>query len=380
MKLLEKIVLAQDFGKSSKNVVASAIEFAKVFQSVIVPVHILPTDILNEKVKLLLNETANEKLEETAKQIKDDGVAVGEPILEFNTASEGIVQAAVSVNANIIITGSGETQKADKLQLGTTTTRIIQKSEKPVFVIKEGVILNVHHILCPVDFSNASKRALKNALTMARRFKSELTILAVCELQATTWFASEDNTEKENELQFKRHQEEFASFLKEFNFTDINWTKESPKGIPAEEILTAISRKMIDLLVIGTTGRSGLNRLLMGSVTEKVIREVPCSFLTLKAEDAIILQLETNIRDIEKLNEMALNLMKDGFYEESLGQFEYCLQINNMHVPAYFNIAKVYDKLNDSKKAEHYRKWGQQIKDRMWYARIEEEARKSRGQ
>ncbi len=42
MKLLEKILVAQDFGKSSKNVVSSAIELAKIFQSTIIPIHILP--------------------------------------------------------------------------------------------------------------------------------------------------------------------------------------------------------------------------------------------------------------------------------------------------------------------------------------------------
>ena len=85
----------------------------------------------------------------------------------------------------------------------------------------------------------------------------------------------------------------------------------------------------------------------MGSVTEKVIREVPCSFLTLKSEDVINLQLDTDIKDLENLDRTAMQLMKDGFYEEAISQFKLCLNINNMHVPAYFGIAKVYEKLND---------------------------------
>jgi len=91
------------------------------------------------------------------------------------------------------------------------------------------------------------------------------------------------------------------------------------------------------------------------------------------------LQLETNIRDIEKLHQTALKLIDDGFYEEAIAQLELCLTINNMHVPAYFGIAKVYDKLNDTVKAEQYRKRGLDIKDRMWYTKVEEEVRKLRG-
>lgn len=379
MKLLENILLAQDFSKSSKNVLETAIELAKVFQSKIIPIHVFPDDIMNEKVESLLKETAMTKLEETTEKIKNGGVDVGKPILEFGSPSDGIVRAAVRVNANLILTGSGEHHKGDRFQLGITTERIIQKSEKPVLVVKEGLPLNVQHILCPVDFSEASKRALKNAITMAHRFRAELTILGVCELQGLTWFTSEKDREEENDTRCNQHKVKFDEFLKGFNLSGLNWTKETPKGNPAEEILSTISRKMVDLLVMGTTGRSGLNRLIMGSITEKVVREVPCSFLTLKSEDVITLQLETNIRDIENLYNTAVQLIEDGFYQEAIDQFKACLGINNMHVPAYFGIAKAYEKLNEPEKAKVYRDNGREIKEKIWYAKIEEEVRKLRG-
>ncbi|WP_303315768.1 universal stress protein [Flavivirga abyssicola] len=379
MKLLDKILLAQDFSESSKNVVETSMELAKVFQSEVIPIHILPDDIVNEKVKLLLRETAMEKLEETVKKIKNGGAEVGKPLLEFGSPHDGIVREAVHVNANLIVTGSGESRKGDRFQLGTTTERIIQKSEKPVFVVKEDVPLNVQHILCPVDFSEASKRALKNAIIIARRFRAELTILGVCELQGSIWFMSEKDREDENDIRCDQHKAKFDAFLKDFNLSNLQWTKETPKGNPAEEILSTISRKMIDLLVMGTVGRTGLNRLIMGSVTKKVVREVPCSFLTLKSEDVIALQLETNIRDIENLYKTAIQLDADGFYQEAIGQLKACLNINNMHVPAYFSLAKMYEKLNDPEKAKSYRKNGRDIKDKIWYTKIEEEVRKLRG-
>lgn len=378
MKLLEKILLAQDFSKSSENVVETAIELAKVFRSEVIPIHVLPDDIVNEKVNSLLNETALMKLNETAKRIKSEGVEVGKPMLEFGSPHDRIVKAAVRVNANLILVGSGENRKGDRFQLGTTTERIIQKSEKPVFVAKEGMPLNVQHILCPVDFSAASKQALKNAITMAHRFRAELTILGVCELQGLAWFTSEKDKEAENGIRSAQHKAKFDEFLKGFNLSGLNWAKETPKGDPAEEILSTISRKMVDLLVMGSVGRTGLNRLIMGSVTEKVVREVPCSFLTLKSEDVITLQMETNIQDIENHYGTAMQLMEDGFYEESIGQLKVCLNINNMHVPAYFGIAKVYEKLNNPEKAKIYRDNGREIMEKIWYTKIEEEARKYR--
>jgi universal stress protein E len=379
MKLLEKILVANDFSKASDNVISSAIELAKIFRSTIIPIHVLPDDIVNDKVRSLLNETALKKLKETNDLIKKEDVEVGKPLLMVGAPHEAIVRAAVDVNANLILLGSGETKKGDTFHLGTTAERIIQKSEKPVFVIKEGILLNVHHILCPVDFSTASKRALKNAITMARKFKSELTILAVSELQGSTWFASEKDKKKENELRYKLHKEEFDAFLNDFQLTDLNWTKETPKGKPSEEILSTISRKMIDLLIMGTTGRTGLNRMLMGSVTEKVVREVPCSFLTLKSADAISLELETHVKDIEQLYANAIKLMEDGFYEEAKDHLKACLNINDMHVPTYKALAKVYEKLNHPEKAKMYKENAKYIMDKIWYQKIEEEVRKLRG-
>lgn len=379
MKLLKKILVAQDFGKSSQNVLRSAIELAKKFESTIVPIHILPNNIVDNKVRALLVETAHSKLEGIKDQIKSEGMAVKEPLLMVGVPHEGIVRAGIDINANLIVLGSGETQKGDAFRLGTTAERIIQKSEKPVFVIKEGVLLNIQHILCPVDFSETSKRALQNAITIARRFKLELTIIAVCELQSSTWFTSKQDMEKENKIRYTLHKEEFDLFLNEFNLTEMNWTKENPKGNPSEEILSSISRKMIDLLIIGASGRTGLNRMLMGSVTKKVIREVPCSFLALKSENAISLELETHIKDIEKLHNTAMELMEDGFYEEANGQYEACLNINNMHVPAHKGLAKVYEKLNQPEKAKIYRNNAKDIMDKIWYQKIEEEVRKLRG-
>lgn len=380
MKLLENILLADDFTASSKNVVATAMELSKVMNSRIMPIHILPDDIINEKIKKLLDETAKEKLQETIKTIKDAGVEVGEPILRYGSVSDNIAREGIRINANLILIGSGKSQRGDKFQLGTTAERIIQKSDKPVFVVKNGVLLNVQSILCPVDFSEPSKRALKNAITMAHRFKAELNILGVCEVQGATWFMSEKDKSEENEARYVRHKEKFDDFLKEFNLEGLNWNKETPKGNPAEEILSSISGKMVDLLVIGTAGRTGLNRLIMGSVTEKVVREVPCSFLTLKSEDVISLQFDNDIKDIETLYKTATQLMEDGFYKDAIEQFKSCLSLSkNMHVPAYFAIAKVYDKLNEPEKAKLYRDNGREIKDKIWYAKIEEEVRKLRG-
>ena len=76
----------------------------------------------------------------------------------------------------------------------------------------------------------------------------------------------------------------FDRFLERFDFQNVNWTRAVEKGQAHEEILAFSRKRGADLLVMGSVGRTALNRILIGSVAEKVIRELPCSVVTFKAE------------------------------------------------------------------------------------------------
>ncbi|NND04839.1 MAG: universal stress protein [Saprospiraceae bacterium] len=379
MKLLERILLAEDFTESSKNVVTSAIELAKIFKAQLIPMHVLPEEITDKKVTSLLEDAALKKLNETRDRINEEGVESGDPIIEFGSPYDSIVKASIALNANLVIVGSGENKSNKKFKLGTTSERIIQKSEKPVYVVKEDVPLNVQHILCPVDFSTTSKQALTNAITMAHRFKAELTILSVCEDAGSDWFYSYKEKKDVMSKRCEGYKKKFDRFLQGFNLAGLSWHKEFRFGIAADEILKTISGNIVDLLVMGTVGRTGISRVIIGSVTEKVVREVPCSFLMIKAEDVINLQLESDVSDLESHYNIGMQLMDDGFFSEAINQFKLCLNLNSMHVPAYFGIAKVYKTMGKEDMSKIYRDRGKDILDRIWNKKIEQEVRKLRG-
>jgi len=214
---------------------------------------------------------------------------------------------------------------------------------------------------------------------MAKTFKAHLTILSVCETAATSWFITGEMKNAEDKARFTKHKAKFENFLKGFSLAGLNWTPDITLGNPANEILKTITNKSIDLLVMGTSGRTGLGRLMLGSVTEKVIREVPCSFMTLKSEDALSLNLDSNIKDLDGYYRVGIKFLQDGFYEEALAQFKACLNINDMHMPSYIQIAKVYDQINEPEKANLYRKRAMDIREKLSYDKIEEEVRKLRG-
>lgn len=377
MKLLEKILLAADFSQSTDNVVENAIGLAKTFQSQIILIHVLPDDITNDKARLLLNDAAIKQLGIINEKIKSEGVETDNPILEYGNHFDKIIKTADNIHANVIVIGAGEKTKNDVFQLGTTAEKIIRKSIKPVWIVKNNSPLDVKNILCPVDFSIESKRALKNAIIMARRFNAELIILSVYEMIYSDSLKLKLDWDEETEYIKLEHEKEFNTFLEGFNLTDLKWDRETVKGLPSDEILRAISLYNTDLLIMGTTGKSGLNRIVMGSVTEKVVREVPCSFITIKSEDIIDLRLGTKIRDIETHYNIAKQLMRDGFLRESINEYKICLSINDMHIPSLHGISKVYKKLNEKQRVQKYKSMVKEVVARIWDKEIEDEIRKS---
>lgn len=379
MKLLEKILWADDFSEVSGDVEKVAKKISTIFNSTIIPLHVLPDDILGDNLRAEAEKKVAEKLQEKVLRLRKEGVDVKDPLVYFGRPSQGIVRAAIQTNANIILVGSGKNPQGNKSRLGITTFRIIQKSEKPVLVLSPDKPFNIKRILCPVDFSSASERALRNAMTICRKFDAELTVLGVCQADTPHWLYTAKDREEERNLRLQQHEKSFKTFLSHFELDDLNWQKRSAEGNPPDEITRLIQQQDTDLLIMGTAGRTGLERFFVGSVTEKVIRDVPTNFLTLKSEDVINLTLDTDITDLDQLYKTAVELAENGFYEEALMHFKDCLSISSMHIPAYFGIAEVYEKLKNHKKAEQYRKRGQEIKEHMWYTKVEDEVRKMRG-
>ena len=376
MKIIKNILVAIDFMEATENVLKNAINFAKTFNSKITLIHVLPDDINNEKLSQLIESTVFEKLNEANDSIIKEGIATDTPILKYGNFIYRIIEASEVTNANLIIVGSGNKSKDDTFQLGTNTEKLISKCHKPVFVIKNGQTLQINNIICPVDFSEESRRALNSAIVATRMFNAKLVILSVYPLFYIS-IIKLDPTEV-NQLRHSELQKEFDEFLETFNLVDLNYEKVIAGGATADEILKAITKNESDLLIMGTTGKSGISKILMGSVTEKVIREVPCSFITLKDENVIALEIETNIHDIEKHYNLAQKLFEKGFFEEAISQYKRCLNINFMHIPSLKGIANVYRKLDDKENAKKYQEMVTHLLEQIDNLKIEEEVRQQR--
>jgi universal stress protein E len=284
MKSLKKILLPMDFSGASMKVVDTACMVAKTYQSEIMLLHVIP-EIAGSPVAMdALQRSALEQLSQVEAAIAAKLVG---PVLKSVVAGspfDQIIRHADAHDVNVILMGNGSKGAGDKYQLGVTAEKVIRKSSRPVWVVKEGTPATVDSIVCPVDFSPAAARALRNAVNLGHTFGAKLTILTVIE-NLSNVYPGRPLIDPEAQGSYALDQErEFERFGSDFDFSGLSWKKIVLHGVPHEEILRFARQAECRLMVLGSEGRTGLAKILLGSVAEKVVRELPCSVITVKAE------------------------------------------------------------------------------------------------
>ncbi len=135
-------------------------------------------------------------------------------------------------------------------------------------------------ICCAVDFGDPSRVALEQAAALAHRFDAELTLLHVVALPPPSVNEVLVTSQTLAEVQAKEEEEILARWR-----TDAEERARRPvrtrltTGDPAAEILRHVREERCDLVVVGTHGRMGMKRLVLGSVAERVARRSPCAVL-----------------------------------------------------------------------------------------------------
>jgi nucleotide-binding universal stress UspA family protein len=141
-------------------------------------------------------------------------------------------------------------------------------------------------LCCAIDFSEPSHAAMQEAAELARRLDAALELVHVrpppphgdISFTAPPDFVNEAHAELESEMATWQEEAERVTG-RAVNATVI-------PGTAADEILRFVRERGHDLVVVGTHGRKGVQRLLLGSVAERVAREAPCSVLVVRERTA----------------------------------------------------------------------------------------------
>jgi nucleotide-binding universal stress UspA family protein len=146
-------------------------------------------------------------------------------------------------------------------------------------------MISLKKILVPTDFSGPSAIALKYARALAQAFQGALEVVHVIEdpvahaWAAEVYVASLPGLYEELEREVRGRLQQLVTSLEQEGVT-VRGTL--MKGNAFIEIIRFAREQEVDLIVMGTHGRSGVAQMLMGSVAEKVVRKAPCPVLTVR--------------------------------------------------------------------------------------------------
>lgn len=238
-----------------------------------------PADVLAE-----LGDLAAKHLVQVTSELDvrtDARVSEGDP-------AEQIVEVAEEVRADFIIVATQARKGASRLILGSVTDRVIRLAHTPVLAIppralEAGEGTPIETVLVATDFTTHAKRAVELAAAFAQAHQAQVCVLHAYVPPGEGYFAPYPGSprfvfheEKEHE-QYAR--ERLDSIVRDLESRGIRAVWKLEYGTASDMIVSGAAEIGARLIVMGTHGRRGLNRLLLGSVTETVLRRSPCAVL-----------------------------------------------------------------------------------------------------
>jgi nucleotide-binding universal stress UspA family protein len=144
--------------------------------------------------------------------------------------------------------------------------------------------MEIKSILFPTDFSEGSAEALKYAVEFANRYGAKLYVLHVIYdvAKASGWYVPHVSMD----AIYKDIQEGARKELDNFAVKELGGLKNIERivqtGVPYQEIMNCAVKNKVDMIIIGTHGRTGIDRILFGSTAAQVVRNAPCPVLTVR--------------------------------------------------------------------------------------------------
>ncbi|UCG87598.1 MAG: universal stress protein [Gemmatimonadota bacterium] len=365
MRELKKILVATDLQEAGDSCAATAVLLAQAFDSRILLLHVMPDILSDPWADEVSPESVAALLEEWKLRIESGGPSVEDIAVLRGKASYLICQHAEYKDVDLIVLGASQRRTSD-VRLGVTAGRVLRNSVKPVWLAAQTDAAPPTAILCPVDGSWASRRALGNAIRLARRFDARLTVLRVREAMPEVYARMMRPDDPTPSREMRKLRASLNALVGEYDIDGINLDTQVREGVAHAEILSAVAELTCDLVVMGTEGMSNPPRALVGSVTEKVTRAMPCSIVVVSEEDVLAARLRAAMASIQRHMQEGESLLRAGNPLESLAEYEQCLLEEPTYAPAWEGIAAAYKALGDLNKADRCKEWAQQIRQTIW--------------
>jgi len=200
-----------------------------------------------------------------------------------DSPGRGIVDYAEENHIDLIVMGTHGRGGADRLLAGSVAERVVREAPCPVLTVRGEGTLAVRRIVVPIDFSDRSKEAIPVAEDLADVYGAAIELVYVIDEDAVPpanvpLLGPVRVSADEVKTRFRKL---MADLVREYQGRgEVSGTV--VMGHPASDLLEH-AEEHADLIVMSTHGRTGLKRLLLGSVAEKLVRRAPCPVFTIKS-------------------------------------------------------------------------------------------------
>ncbi|MGH7229845.1 MAG: universal stress protein [Nitrospiraceae bacterium] len=297
--LVRQILSATDFSESAINAQDYAVFLARAYEAKLQVVHVSERPLWfrpSAPAALYLEQAREEaalQLVQLEKHLVESGLAGAQCRLVLGIPSEQINAQAREMAADLVVVGTHGRTGLDHILLGSTAERVIKGAPCPVLAVPiirdrnlEGdggsrTTPSMQRILAALDFSSPSLDAVEYAIQVANHFGAAMTLLHVLEPVYHDLDLGLGTSEQECQKRdhWRTQLAELAGLIRSFGLAA---EAKIRGGVPADSIVACAEDQGADLIVMGTHGRRGWSRLRFGSVAEAVLRQAPCSVLTVK--------------------------------------------------------------------------------------------------
>jgi nucleotide-binding universal stress UspA family protein len=297
---MNKVLFPTDFSRCADQALPYALDLAKHYKA---ELHILHAAVLHgyldaeaeehvdnlDEIHEQLDELASNRMSSLAIDGNGGKVTIKKVSRRGTSAAPVILGYVDEADIDLVVMGTHGRRGLDHIVLGSVAEELVRAAPCPILTVREREkprpLEAIEKILVPVDFSEFSRQALIYAKELASSYRARLQLLHVVEppiypsfyaLKRSCFFELLEDVERETEQHLARLMEETEGPETVFDISVI-------EGRAVTDIPDFAKNNDSDLLVIATHGLTGLKRLFLGSVTEKVVRRARCPVFTARA-------------------------------------------------------------------------------------------------
>lgn len=276
---LNKVLLSTDCSPFSSGAEREAINLARRFNSELYILSVIETNpeftALAPGILEKIEEKTRDLLKEIRQRAEKEGISAEIVIREGDEPYKLIIDEAQKRRCGIIIMGRRGRTGITRLLMGSVTARTVGHSPVNVLIVPRASRIEFKNIVVATDASRFSEAAAKEAIQLAHDTGANLYAIAVTRPDATL-------------ERIKESEDALMRINSECKKEGIRIETELVKNRPHERIYEAIiefaKRHEADLIVLGSHGRTGIQKLLIGSVAERVIGHAEAAVLVVKTQ------------------------------------------------------------------------------------------------